>query len=98
MKNSNSISKINNKGSIVVFILSIWFVFYWFFGHFINIYDYKFVGIIYEILWLPMLLMGIALPVVSLFFWYQNKFNFKTLSFYAFLLVVVTILVLILSK
>jgi hypothetical protein len=98
MKKSNSISKTNNKGSILVFVLSIWFVIYWLFGHIINIYEYKAVGVVYEILWLPMLLMGLVLPIVSLIFWYKEKFNFKSFYFFAFLLVVLTILVLILSK
>ena len=98
MNNSNSISKINNKGSILVFILSIWFVFYWFFGHFINIYDYKFVGIIYEILWLPMVLMGIVLPIVSLFFIYKERFFLKSFYLYALVMVLGTIVFLSLKK
>ena len=98
MKGSNTISKANGKGSILVFVLSIWFVIYWFLGQIINIYEFAIVGVVYEILWLPMLLMGLVLPIVSLFFWYKEKFNFKSFYFFAFLLVVLTILVLILSK
>ena len=98
MTNSNTSQKANNYGSILVFVLSIWFVIYWTLGQIINIYEFAIIGVIYEILWLPMLIMGLVLPLVALFFLSKKRLNFRSLYLYAFLIVVATILILISSK
>lgn len=52
---------------------------YWLIGNFFNIYASKSAGIVFEILWLPMLLLLFLLPPVSFFCWYKSRFKLNSL-------------------
>lgn len=54
------------------FIIS---VVYWITGNIINVYKSTFIGVLYEILWLPMVAAFVLPPVVSLVLWYTGKRN-----------------------
>ena len=86
-KNS-SLSKICFISSIIVFL-------FWFIGQVTDVYHFAVVGAIFELLWLLMLLMLFVLPIISLVFLIREKFNFRSLYLYTFLIVVTTILLMI---
>jgi hypothetical protein len=86
-KNS-ALSKICFSISIVLFV-------YWFVGRAIDIYRFKIVGALFEILWLVMMLMFLVLPVLSLVFLIKEKFNFRSLYLYSLVITLATILMMI---
>lgn len=51
---------------------------FWILSSTINVYKYAIVGVLFELLWLPMLLFLFIIPIVSLFFWSKNKWRLKT--------------------
>jgi len=57
-------------------------------------YQYAVVGAFFEILWLPMILLAISLPLVSLYFLLKEKFSFKSVYFWAILVMAIGFLVL----
>jgi hypothetical protein len=52
-----------------------------------NVYHFILVGVIYEILWLPMLIMLFLLPVVSMVFLFKEKFNIRSLYLHSVLII-----------
>jgi len=57
-----------------VLFLSILVSLFWFASQFINIYRFALVGAIFEILWLPMILMVFCLPLISFYYLLKEKF------------------------
>jgi len=87
----------NSRIGKIVFILSIIVPGYWWMGHVINVYSFAFVGAIFEILWLPVLLMLFVLPIISLILLIKEKVNFRSLYLYSLLIGFATILFMIFS-
>ena len=52
------------------------------------------VGAIFEILWLPMILMLFCLPVISCYYLFKEKFSIHSTYLYVFLLMLFTFLIL----
>lgn len=78
-------------------IASIIVAVYWVTGKLVNVYSSTFAGAVFEILWLPMLLLLFIIPGISFFYWLKN--SFKINSGYFFSLVIFTgILILFLAK
>jgi|GEM_PF-3220126 len=50
----------------VNFALALLFSLYWLMGLRLNVYRYAALGAIYELLWLPMLLLAFAVPMLAL--------------------------------
>jgi len=67
-------------------------------GWFFNVYRYAIVGVVYEILWLPMLLLLFLIPVLAILSLIRQKALFGSLSFYAGLLIVINFALLLLLK
>jgi len=57
-----------------VLFLSIFVSLFWLISRFINIYQFALVGAIFEILWLPMILMVFCLPLISFYYLLKEKF------------------------
>lgn len=93
LPDNNSFS--NKKASVIVFALSLLVSLFWLLGNLFDVYQFAVTGALFEILWLPVLALTFILPVVSLFLFIKDKFNFKSLNFYSLLLVVGTALVMI---
>ena len=91
---NNSFS--NKKASMVVFALSLVVTLFWLMGNLFDVYQFTVTGALFEILWLPVLALTFILPVVAIVLFIQDKFSFKSLNFYSFVLVVGTALVMIL--
>ncbi len=80
----------------LIFILSLFVLLFWSGGNFLNVYHVQIVVVFFEMLWMPVTVLSIALPVVSLIFWIKEKFKLK--SFYFYSLLVFTTLIIMLAK
>jgi len=89
---------VNTGFSKLVFILSISTALFWTTSQIVNIYRFKLVGAIFEILWLPFLTMLFVLPILSFIFLIKQKFNLRSLFVYSLLIIGVTILMMVLIK
>lgn len=83
--------------SRVFFFGSVFIFIYWILGQVINVYHFALVGAIYEILWLFMLLGLLGLPIISMIFWWKERFNLKSFYLYTIIMCVFTILVMMFS-
>jgi hypothetical protein len=95
--NENFTNFKNSKTSKIVFMLSIIVAGYWWLGQFINVYSIALVGAIFEILWLPTLVLLFVLPIISLISLVKEKFTIKSLYIYSMLICVTTILCMVFS-
>ncbi len=87
LKNKNTLSKI-------VFCLSVFVTAFWILSQLIDVYKIVLVGALFEILWLPMLALLFCLPLISIYHFIKEKYNFKSLYFFLFLIQLATIFVL----
>jgi len=83
----------HSRLSLLVFTLSVLVFLYILAGRFLSVYQYKVTGAVFEILWLPALLLAFACPVVSLIFWIRTKFDLRSLFFYSLLIVALGFLI-----
>lgn len=51
---------------------------FWLIGKNVNIYQVSFVGVIFEIIWLPMILFTFILPLLCIYFWYSERWSYKS--------------------
>ncbi len=89
---------INTKNNKIIFLLSILVSIIWILGRTINIYQFAPVGAIFEMLWFPVLASIPILTVISILFWIKDKFTFRSLNLYSFLIILMTIMFTILKK
>jgi hypothetical protein len=61
---------------------------------FVNIYQNVVLGVIFELLWLPMILLALSLPFICLYFLFKEKFSVKSAYFWAILIMAIGFLVL----
>lgn len=71
---------------------------YWVIGNFINVYTFKPAGAVFEILWLPMLLLLFLLPPVSFFYWYKSRFKLNSLYLVSLLISLAALTVIMIKK
>ena len=88
----------NSRKGKILFILSIIVSGYWWMGQVINVYNSAFAGAIFEILWLPFLLILFVLPIISLILLMKEKFDVRSFNIYSIIISVITILFMIFSK
>lgn len=70
------------------FIVCVAVVFYWLGLSLLNdVYAYAIVGVIYELLWLPMIVMIFTLPPLGLFLFWKTGFSFRSLPIYGVIMV-----------
>ena len=81
-----------------VLFLSILVSLFWLASRFINLYQFALVGAIFEILWLPMILMVFCLPVISFYYLFKEKFNVNSTYLYAILIMSFTFLIFLFFK
>ncbi|PTM08331.1 MAG: hypothetical protein DA407_08315 [Bacteroidetes bacterium] len=82
----------------IVFILSILTSIFWCLGQLINVYYFTIIGVVFEILWFPMIALLIILPILSLIFFVKENLNLKSPYFYSFLIILSTILFMLLKN
>jgi hypothetical protein len=68
----------NTKRGVVILLATMLVALFWSTAITNNIYKHVLVGVIYEILWLPMMLMIILIPLFSILFWRKEQWSFKT--------------------
>jgi len=61
------------KTSKVVFVFSILTSIFWCLGQLVDVYKFQIVGVIFEILWLPMIALLFILPILSVIFFCKRK-------------------------
>lgn len=82
----------------VVLALSVFVLLFVGLSRLINVYQISFVGAIFEILWLPVILLLFILPVLSIIYWIQEKFNPKSIYPYSIVLGIAAIVLMIYGK
>ncbi|WP_276359985.1 hypothetical protein [Daejeonella sp. H1SJ63] len=88
----------NPQRNRIVLILSILASLYWFIGKNTDVYHFAITGAIFELLWLPMLVLILLLPLLSILFLIQDKFNFRSMALYSILLLIPAILQFIIDQ
>lgn len=88
----------NSRTGKIFFILSVIVSGYWWIGQVINVYNSALTGAIFEILWLPFLLILFVLPIISLILLVKEKFDVRSFNIYSIIISVITILFMIFSK
>ncbi len=88
----------NSRNNKVVFILSICVSLFWLIGVNTNVYRFAVTGALFEIIWLPMLILLVALPVLALILFWKDKFNLRSLTLYSALILLASLAVGILSN
>lgn len=87
----NAIKFKNTKTSALVFVLAILISAFWILGQRIDLYHYAIIGVIFELLWLPLIALIFLVPVFSFIRWWKEKFNFRSLYLYSFLITVIAL-------
>jgi hypothetical protein len=82
----------------VLFILSIVTILYWLTAKSSNVYNNAFIGAVFELLWLPMIVSVFVGPVFSIILFVKDKYNPGSLAIYATVLQVVALYILIFFK
>ena len=52
---------------------------FWLFALHYNVYKWAVVGAIFEMLWLPMIVLPFLLPLLIVYFWGRGGFKFKSI-------------------
>jgi len=94
-KHMNFLQKIRDNYLPYVSIVA---ALYWFVPLWIKIYDFKLLSAVYEIAWLPMVILLFVLPMVSIFSWKKEGYPTKSKNLISLFLNLVTLLVLLLKK
>lgn len=81
----------NSTLSKILFTLSIMIFVFWFVNYKIDIHNYALVGAIFDLLWLFMLIKLCIIPVLSFIHLIREKFNFRSLHLYTFIIAVTNI-------
>jgi hypothetical protein len=83
---------------MTILYLSILVSLFWLASRFINLYQFALVGAIFEILWLPMILMVFCLPLFSFYYLFKEKFSVNSNYLYAILIMIFTFLIILFFK
>ena len=89
-----------NQNKTIARLLAVGFTIclsFWVIANLVNVYEYAVVGALFEIMWLPVILIGFAVPVVALMFWIREKFRIRSPFMYIAALSIVTNVLLITS-
>jgi hypothetical protein len=80
---------ITNKKLLLV--LSSSMLLYWLLSKTIDVYQITIIGVLYEIIWLPMLVLFIVLPILNTYSLIKNKNSL--MSYFGLALNVITVLI-----
>jgi hypothetical protein len=82
---------------IILFLFTLIFCGFLYLGLTFNVYQYKGIGALAEILWLPTILILTSSFIANSVLFYKSKFNFRTSFPYSLLLLIGTIIVIYFS-
>lgn len=80
-----------SKTGKIIFSAAVGVCLFWIVGSSFRIYDVPFIGALFEILWLPALIVTLLIPVISIVYLLKEKFSLRSLYLYSFLIVVATV-------
>lgn len=75
----------------LLLVLSSLMLLYWLLSKTIDVYQITILGVLYEIIWLPMLVLFIVLPILNTYSLIKNKNNL--MSYFSLALNVITLLI-----
>lgn len=81
-----------------LFILSAFVCLFWYIAKNSNVYRFALIGALFELAWLPMLVLLLVLPLLSIFLLLKEKPSFKSLPLYSLLLLLAAFLFLTAKK
>ena len=95
-KSFNTLKKYlaNEKLSYWLFFAAVFTFIYWLVSKKIDVYEYAFVGAIFELLWLAMLASVFIIPLISIAIIITQPTSIKLLAIYSLLISIGTLLVL----
>lgn len=74
----NAITKSPDKALFILIASTVVVLAFWVVANIVPVYDSAIAGAIFEILWLPMVLFTLAVPIFALVKWGMNHFNIKS--------------------
>ncbi len=80
---------ITNKKLLLV--LSSSMLLYWLLSKTIDVYQITIIGVLYEIIWLPMFALFIVLPILNIYIIFKNKNSL--MSYFSLALNIITLLI-----
>ena len=90
--------KTNEAMGKVVLALSVFVLLFVGLSRLLNVYQISYVGAIFEILWLPVILLLFILPFLSLIYWIQEKFNPKSIYLFSIVLGIAAVVLMVYGK
>jgi heme O synthase-like polyprenyltransferase len=87
----------NTNAARLVLLISILVALFWYVGQTLNIYRYALVGVVFEILWLPMIGALFVLPVISVIRLRKERFNVRSLYLYSILVIGLAVLFMVIT-
>jgi hypothetical protein len=78
------------KAGKIPFLLSILILIFWAIAKNTNVYTFKITGSIFEMLWLPMVVLYVFTPLSAACFWRVEKYTVKSFNFLAMVVFVIT--------
>ena len=91
----NRLSNGNSKTGYIILVINVLFLAVWMVAYNINVYKVTFVGAIYEMIWLPLIICLFSLPIVSFIYWKKDRFKTKSKFLYLIVLAVLSITLLL---
>jgi amino acid permease len=90
--------KTNQGIGKVVLALNIFVLLFVGLSRLLNVYQVAYVGAMFEILWLPVILLLFILPTLSIINWIQDKFNPKSIYLYSMILGIAAVILMVYGK
>ncbi|MFB9293808.1 hypothetical protein [Persicitalea jodogahamensis] len=90
-----SSGSLKKRTSKIILILTIAAAMFWILGKSFDVYRWPIVGAVFEILWLPSLIILFILPIVSLVYCFKEKFSLKSLNLYSMIIAIAALLTII---
>jgi len=85
----------NSALNKALFGVSIITILYWWTAKSLNVYNYAFLGAIFELLWLVMIAAVFIGPVFSILLFLRDRYNPRSLVLYSFLCQIVALCILL---
>ncbi|HNU88641.1 MAG TPA: hypothetical protein PKJ94_10135 [Ferruginibacter sp.] len=82
----------------IFWILSISVFLFCLLGRLTDVYRFAFAGAVFELLWLPALLLLLVLPILVFIYWMKERFSLRSIHLYSLLVLAATILLMIFLK
>ena len=89
--------QLNKRKDLILGGLTVLLLIYWSLNVWVieDVYKYAVVGAIFELLWLPMILLLIGIPIISVVFWAKEKWSLKTAYLFSIIIPIVFLVVVI---